>query len=165
MGVAFLYSPELGKPGSSLAKAPITIIKSLQLLFCFLNTVSSFLLQGFCTYFSSSGYFLPVDYAFIQWQLQCHLPRDAFSQAPSHAVYFLHRIFTICSYLVYLLGLWKIHKSSDLASPCCISGPGTVNGRIINSNSQHGWSTYNLPSTVLRIFTHTNSSNLNYKPR
>lgn len=38
MGAAFLYSPELRKPGSSLAKAPVTILKPLQLSVCFLNT-------------------------------------------------------------------------------------------------------------------------------
>lgn len=161
MGVAFLYSPELGKTGSSLAKAPITIVKPVQLSFCFWNTVSSFLLQGLCTYFSSSGYSLPVGCSFVQWQLQCHLPRDTFSQSLLHCHLFppedFHNLHLSCLFSWFMEDPREQWSCLSLLYPWAWQSEGQNN----QQGSQHGWSTYYLPSTVLKTFTHSNSSNLN----
>lgn len=45
------------RPGSSSAKTPVIIFKLLKILFCFLDTVSSFLLQGFALGFPLLGTF------------------------------------------------------------------------------------------------------------
>ena len=69
------------------------------------HTVSSFWLQGLCSYFSCSGYSCPVDRSFVELQLWRHLPREAFSRLllPLPCVFSIALSQSVLLLLIYLV--------------------------------------------------------------